>query len=773
MTALEDSLKQFNQKEDKQQNTSDVPVQKKESYERYDPSATAGILGLTAAGLGAVALRNPIGRALSKTFSFKLPKLPASATSKQSDEVSQIVRSAPNKTERGKELITQEEAKKVLSEVELANLRSKELQKMVYQNPLSYGGNKKDGMGSALWDYIALGKGRSAKPRKAQDWIDELTSTAPGRHTSGNPDFAKINQSVKRDELWDSNLLQIDKDGRVVGGFLKYAKDKNLELSKEELLYVINKSPINQLQTKRHSTTPGFAEQADSLGSQLKNAAEGLRSKILAQQGALDEAAKARVGEDLVKLDRMRKVINEKIIMNDRLVRKGYGGSDEAPTLETYDDQLEVLGEIKNRLTNAGITIGDDFNVGLQRATDTNKTLQRGYDFFLQSNPTPRYGNYNDYRVGGGLSYHEDVVYYPGKLPFNLRIPGDYNKHYSDLANQIYHTRYQMRQGLNPNQKIIAIDEIQSDYHQKLNKVDPKRLNVVNPFGSEVEFFSANRKMKKKLDEMNAIAKKGRTMTEADRKNFYNLREDFYEIKKNTLNMANMVERTLENASGKVPYMPLYGKENWGAHAIKNTIKEAIKKGDADWVVINPVEQLHHRKRTRYMGDMEFYGNSSGKAGFKNYGKKDNVVKRNAEDNDDIPIEGNTDPNKIATIPAIMRKLAKQYNSEAKTIEVAKSDVNKPFKVVKRNWDDEKDFNRKYPKQWGFSKDDATEHVGAFKSRDEADAYAKFHGGTVEFIEQGDPRLYYKAFGIRISQDMKSKPFKAYNTGGLVVNIFA
>jgi hypothetical protein len=62
MTALEDSLKQFNQKEDKQQNTSDVPVQKKESYEQYDPSATAGILGLTAAGLGAVALRNPIGK---------------------------------------------------------------------------------------------------------------------------------------------------------------------------------------------------------------------------------------------------------------------------------------------------------------------------------------------------------------------------------------------------------------------------------------------------------------------------------------------------------------------------------------------------------------------------------------------------------------------------------------------------------------------------------------------------------------------------------------
>jgi hypothetical protein len=40
-------------------------------------------------------------------------------------------------------------------------------------------------------------------------------------------------------------------------------------------------------------------------------------------------------------------------------------------------------------------------------------------------------------------------------------------------------------------------------------------------------------------------------------------------------------------------------------------------------------------------------------------------------------------------------------------------------------------------------------------------------------IPEGDPRLYYKAFGIKITPEMKTKPFKAYNEGGLVVNIFA
>jgi len=38
---------------------------------------------------------------------------------------------------------------------------------------------------------------------------------------------------------------------------------------------------------------------------------------------------------------------------------------------------------------------------------------------------------------------------------------------------------------------------------------------------------------------------------------------------------------------------------------------------------------------------------------------------------------------------------------------------------------------------------------------------------------EGDPRLYFDAYAIRVNKEMVDKPFKAYNTGGLVVNIFA
>ena len=44
-----------------------------------------------------------------------------------------------------------------------------------------------------------------------------------------------------------------------------------------------------------------------------------------------------------------------------------------------------------------------------------------------------------------------------------------------------------------------------------------------------------------------------------------------------------------------------------------------------------------------------------------------------------------------------------------------------------------------------------------------------------KLVEMGpdDPNLYYPAYGLKISPEMKTKPFKLYKkTGGLVVDIF-
>ena len=116
-----------------------------------------------------------------------------------------------------------------------------------------------------------------------------------------------------------------------------------------------------------------------------------------------------------------------------------------------------------------------------------------------------------------------------------------------------------------------------------------------------------------------------------------------------------------------------------------------------------------------------------------------------------------------------MKQLAKQYNTEAKTIRVSLSDPNKPFKVIR-----DTDYDNATIKKLGLNPKTVNEHIGAFKTAREAEVFASSYGGRMTIMDKNDPDLYYEAFGIKITPEMKGTPFKLYKKeGGLVVNIFA
>jgi hypothetical protein len=118
-----------------------------------------------------------------------------------------------------------------------------------------------------------------------------------------------------------------------------------------------------------------------------------------------------------------------------------------------------------------------------------------------------------------------------------------------------------------------------------------------------------------------------------------------------------------------------------------------------------------------------------------------------------------------------MRDLARQYNSEAKTINVSLSDPEKPFKVIEKL-----NLDEKSAKALGVPKQLQQQHIAAFKTKEEAVAWQSITGkrGEIVKMEANDPNLYYPAFGIKITDTMKGTPFKLYKKeGGLVVNIFA
>jgi hypothetical protein len=118
---------------------------------------------------------------------------------------------------------------------------------MAYANPLSRGGAT-NRIGSSLWDYIA--RHPVAGARKATEWINDFKGTGPASFSTKNPEFKNISQAVKRDELWDSNLVQFDKNGNIVGGFLKVAAEKDIPLTKIGFIIHRRKSPVNNLKQK-------------------------------------------------------------------------------------------------------------------------------------------------------------------------------------------------------------------------------------------------------------------------------------------------------------------------------------------------------------------------------------------------------------------------------------------------------------------------------------------------------------------------------------------
>ena len=184
------------------------------------------------------------------------------------------------------------------------------------------------------------------------------------------------------------------------------------------------------------------------------------------------------------------------------------------------------------------------------------------------------------------------------------------------------------------------------------------------------------------------------------------------------------------------------------------------------WIAINPVERLHALKRADSssrnvvgkLGDWEFYGTAKGKAGMRGVKAYSDKQSKTVATND----------KQMAVLPERMKKLANQYDSIAQPIKVAKSDPELPFKVLKKF-----DFKPGSPAKFLHYTKAPSEHEMAFKTLEEAKAYIQGTSKVVVEMGPADPRLYYEAFGLKITPQMLQQPFKLYKKeGGLVVNMF-
>lgn len=728
------------------------------------PSAIPGALVLGAAGIGALALsRVPGFNVLNKIATKRAPR-DLGTLPKVVDEVEAIKDMVPTKVDRAKNLIAQTNPSRVNLQDEFEQLK-----KTTEIKPFSFGGRSKR-FGSALFDFVA--QHPSKKPLKADAWLNEFTNM--NRLASRKIPGTNIKANITREELFDTNIAAFDKDGNLIDGYLKFAKDRNQPVRKEVLLRLINNSPAAGLTTKRMKYDQDMINRADKVRKDYEEVlkeADKRMDRILAERKNDEKFLNfysayrlSNQGDNPI-LDARR--YTQDALETIQKLREGGKINDSGIYPETFDftkpiKKFKKMVEISNE-KQLGLGLDDLYN-RLNTIQARGLASKREFDMVVNKKMYPKYGQEAVYKMPGSEDYVEEVVHYGKSMPFGRNVKsGEFGDgHFRDYENQLYHIRYGKRSlGDDPNKKVYAIDEIQADIQQRALEVDPTRSKVANPFGRYFEFEENNEKLSNLMNRMKTISDKKLSMTDADVLEFKKLKSEFEEIRKSSLNSDTIEKLKARYADKSVPFMPMFRRDVFGDHALKNTMKAAAEDG-VDWVVVNPVERVAlKRSDGNKLGNWEFYGGRDGKAGRPNFGAYSDR-KSGLQD---------TNPKLTAVIPQRMKELAKQYNTEAKPISVSLSDPKKEFKVVRLNLHEERK-----KKMLGLTDDENIEVLAAFDNMDDAFNFNSRLSGNSKIIQMApnDPRNYYQAFGIKITPEMKGTPFKLYKKeGGLVVNLFA
>ena len=748
---------------------------------RYEPSALPGALGL--GGIGAAALylgrrKIPFLKNLIQMNKLKVPSAPIRPLTV--DKVTETLATAQTPTVQSMELVAQtpkavQHAKDYRATMDLIQAKSIKL-------PLSQGSGK-GRFGSSLYDWVA--QHPSLKPLPAKVWAEQLKKSQKlSEFKSRNPGYQNIRMNVSRKEIEDANIAYFNKENELVGGFLNTAAKANMDVHKTDLLKMIINSPAVNLKVKRFEYITNPVAEVSPIIKDAQIMLNQIESKLMRVEsvGAPGLGEKSKY---MTRIEALRKDFSH----GEGLIKKEFQFAEDIENhignVKAVGGNVKILETLVNDInkTLAKSNAQPIANLAEIKALQTrNLSLMRKLGREKTQNQSPRYGvgDHQTYTMHGDERYIEDVIYYPKKIPYNRNVsPGHYDTiKGEDFMNQIYHTRYGMRTVAGPERnKAFVLHEAQSDVHQKAYEaiVNAKEKGLsgerINPFNTEAEFAQATRALQAVWDKIKVLHAK-QWPTYADRKALISLRQQGDELRKNTINATNIAQAVAKRSDNTIPFLPMLERDVWGDHLVKHMAKTAAAN-DVKWFAIHPVERLHVLKRSGdksdaigKMGDWEFYGTATGKGGMPGV-KGYSDVKRGGD------VIRPTDPKLTAVLPERMIKLAKQYNSEARTISISKSDPTKPWKIVTSRSAGPESNARKL----GFRKP-VDEHLMAFETEAEAKQFMarQFRSTTglkILKLEANDPRLYSEAFGLKITPDMLEKPFKLYKKkGGLVVDIF-
>ena len=400
--------------------------------------------------------------------------------------------------------------------------------------------------------------------------------------------------------------------------------------------------------------------------------------------------------------------ITDNILGNIKAIRSGEYGKGAFNNLR---DELKMLKARQNIIRPE------------QRATLNKLEAELNNAVAPMRNNKTKYQNETSYTLQGGKDYRETIFYLDEPIKSNkkpLTDPGHFSE--TGLKNQIYHVRYDTR--FTPEgKKVFMINEIQSDVNQSVAKSLSKMQQLggekrINPFQADIEIGLLSQNRSKIMNEMtDAIAKGQPNKAQA-------LARESREIQQK---LNNVFQKRDPYSEKQFDYFPMVEADAYGDHALKYLMQKAAREG-VDYVAVAPFNKLSFRQGYK-AGNERFYGYATGK-GIGGKGK--------------------------AVMPDLMKRQARFYSTQAGPTKITLSDPKMPYKKVRKD-----EF--KYPDSVQKGKKITSEY------HDEVSANP-FSGSKL--IPDGDPRLYFDAFAIKVNPLMRStqKTYKA--RGGLVVDMF-
>tara|TARA_A100000172_G_C3023152_1_gene103844 strand:- start:303 stop:1133 length:831 start_codon:yes stop_codon:yes gene_type:complete len=269
------------------------------------------------------------------------------------------------------------------------------------------------------------------------------------------------------------------------------------------------------------------------------------------------------------------------------------------------------------------------------------------------------------------------------------------------------------------------INEIQSDVNQSIAKSLTKAQQLggerrLNPFNADVELnllVGQRGKMLKDIDEAIANQEFGKANAiSASVKDINN------KLRRLT------TSRDYSSSNVQKDYFPMVEADSYGDHAVKYLVQKAARE-NVDYVAVAPFDKVSFRQGYK-AGNERFYGYANGKG----IGKKGKAV-----------------------LPDVMSRNARLFGSKAGPTKISLSDPKKPYKIVGRD-------TFKYPKDHPLKGKE-------IKSTYHSSTNMNPEKGSKN-IPEGDPRLYFDAYAIKVVPLMRNTQKTYKSRGGLVVDMF-